>query len=51
MRMMTTPLLASVGIPLPGGGEGEGAELGFSTDSDNLSEGDSGETKDRIRCN
>lgn len=46
-----TPPLATAGVPPPRAGEGEGAEPGFSSDSDQLSEGDTGEAKDRAGCN
>lgn len=43
------PLLSlfSSGVPPPGAGEGGGAEPGFSSDADQLSEGNSGEAQDR----
>lgn len=45
------PLLIFAGVPPPGAGEGEGAEPGFSSDTDQLPEGNSGETQDRTGCN
>lgn len=45
--IIITSLLLCSGVPPPGAGEGGGAEHGFSSDADQLSEGNSGETQDR----
>lgn len=44
---VTIPLLVSTGVPPPGAGEGGRAEPSFSSDTDQLLEGDAGETQDR----
>lgn len=51
VMMCDNPLLMSSGVPPPGAGEGGGAEPGFSSDTDQLSEGNSGETQDRAGRN
>lgn len=44
-------LLFSSGVAPPGAGEGGAAEPGLSSDTDHLSEGDSGEAQDRAGRN
>lgn len=51
MMMMINSLLIFPGVPPPGAGEGGGAEPELSSDTDQLSEGNSGETQDRTGCN
>lgn len=48
---MVMIVVISPGVTPPGTGEGGGTKPQFNSDTDHLSEGDSGEAQDRAGCN